>query len=129
MGMIIIPITIPADKALKVVISGKMVFRKGVTIVNAKKPYTTVGTAAKTSNNGLNTFLKDLGAYSLRYMAIVNPRGKATNMAIVVVRMVPLSNGRMPYDFLVNNGVHSVDVRNSIRETSAKKIKDWLKRT
>ena len=65
-GIIIIPITIPADNELNPAISGINFCKNGVTTIKAKKPYTTVGTAANISNNGLIIFFSFFGAYSLK---------------------------------------------------------------
>jgi len=65
-GMIIIPITIPADNELNPDRLGYNSCKKGVTTTKAKKPYTTVGTAANNSNKGFTDFLNDFGAYSLK---------------------------------------------------------------
>src|SRR5688572_1742779 len=52
------------------------------------------------------------------------PNGKAVRIAIIVVRKVPESNGRIPYRLLVNKGVHSVSKRNLPNGTSMKKPQD-----
>jgi hypothetical protein len=56
-------------------------------------------------------------------MAIANPIGRATKMAIKEVNSVPESRGSIPYRFFVNRGVHSVSVKNSTMETSLKNLK------
>ena len=48
-GIIITPITIPADNELNPAIPGIIFCKNGVTTIRAKNPYTTVGTAAKRS--------------------------------------------------------------------------------
>ena len=53
-GIIITPITSPADKALKVPILGNTVCNIGVTNIRAKNPYITVGIAARISSIGFN---------------------------------------------------------------------------
>ena len=60
-GIIIIPITIPADNELKPANPGIIFCKKGVTTIRAKKPYTTVGTAAKISRRGLIVFFIFIG--------------------------------------------------------------------
>ena len=54
---------------------------------------------------------------------MVSPIGKATEIAITVVNRVPEINGIIPKCLLANNGVHWSSVRNSIIETSLKKVK------
>ena len=67
-GMIIIPITPPAAIALSEAISNPKLpaklFKKGPTVIAAKKPYTTVGTPANISRIGLNIALTFGLAYS-----------------------------------------------------------------
>ena len=82
-----------------------------------------MGTAAKISNKGLTVFLNFLGAYSLKYTAIVSPTGKATDTAITVVSNVPEISGIIPKCLLANKGVHWSSVRKSTIETSSKKVK------
>jgi hypothetical protein len=57
-------------------------------------------------------------------MAMVNPMGNATPMAITVVNRVPVRSGKMPKCLLSNKGVHLVPVINSQTETSLKKLTD-----
>ena len=52
---------------------------------------------------------------------MIIPIGTAVKIAIAVVRKVPDSNGRIPYRFCANSGVHSVSKRNSRNGTEAKK--------
>lgn len=60
------PITIPADKALNKGSVGKTSLIIGVKTESAKYPYTTVGTAAKSSNAGLIHFLMVGPEYTAR---------------------------------------------------------------
>jgi hypothetical protein len=64
-GIIIIPITIPGDNALKPAIPGINDCKNGVTTVRAKKPYTTVGIDASNSRMGLIMLRNVEIAYSL----------------------------------------------------------------
>lgn len=57
------------------------------------------------------------------------PSGTAVIIAMAVVRKVPDNNGRIPYLFSVNNGVHSVSKRNSPNGTAAKNPHDSETRT
>lgn len=88
-----------------------------------------MGTAANTSSKGFTTFRKPLGAYSLRYMAIVNPNGNATNIAITVISNVPVSSGKIPKCLSAKSGVHCVSVRKSQTDTSLKKENDCESKT
>ena len=124
-----IPITIPAERELNPAISGMNFCRNGVTTINAKKPYTTVGTAAKTSSKGLTICFIFLGAYSLKYIAIVSPAGRDTLIAIIVVNNVPIIRGRIPKCWLAKRGVHCVSVKKSIIDTSLKKFTLSLTKT
>src|SRR5688572_11363417 len=54
-------------------------------------------------------------------MAAIRPKGRATASAMALVNSVPESSGRMPNFASANRGVHSVEVRNSSTDTSAKK--------
>ena len=92
--------------------------------LKAKKPYTTVGIAARISSKGFTIAVKRGGAYSLRYTAMVRPRGNATRMAMKLVKKVPATNGRIPNFLFAKRGVHSVPVKNSTMETSLKKPMD-----
>ena len=53
-------------------------------------------------------------------MAIVKPKGKATEIAMRVVSSVPQTRGKMPNFLLAKSGVHSVPVKNSTNETCLK---------
>ena len=66
-GMIMMPMTMPAERALKTWMPGKIGLRtNSVMNSSAKKPKTTVGMPASTSSVGLST-LRALGlAYSER---------------------------------------------------------------
>jgi hypothetical protein len=55
---------------------------------------------------------------------MIIPSGTAVRIAMAVVRNVPDNNGRMPYLFCVNNGVHSLSKRNSFKGTTAKNPHD-----
>ena len=57
------------------------------------------------------------------------PSGTAVRIAMAVVRKVPDNNGRIPYRFCVNNGVHSVSNRKSFSGTVAKNPQDSDNRT
>lgn len=52
------------------------------------------------------------------------PNGTAVTIAMAVVKRVPDRRGNMPYRFCVNNGVHSVSKRKSLRGTIAKNPQD-----
>ena len=86
----------------------------------AKKPYTTVGTPARTSRAGFTVARRASGAYSLRYMAVNIPSGKATAIAIPAISTVAESSGRAPKLLLAKSGLHSVPVKNSMMDTSPK---------
>jgi hypothetical protein len=60
---------------------------------------------------------------------MANPMGNATRMAMNEVSNVPDSKGRIPYLFFVNNGVHSVSVKNSTMDTSLKNLNASMART
>ena len=54
-------------------------------------------------------------------MAMVNPIGSATAMAIAAVKNVPETNAKIPKCFSLNKGVHLVSVKNSNKDTLLKK--------
>src|SRR5690606_9247820 len=118
--MTISPITRPCDRALNPAKPGMNCCNSGVTNWRAKKPYTTVGTAASTSRMGFTTAVNLGDAYSLRYTAMVMPTGTARMQAMPVVNRVPDSNGRMPNCLFSNRGVQVVPVMNSTIDTSPK---------
>ena len=99
-----------------------MVWSKGVTNVNAKYPYTTVGTPARISKIGFKTLLSLSGAYSDKKIAVINPIGKATIAAIAVTKRVPETKGKTPYERGFNIGVHLVPVKKSQIGISSKKL-------
>src|SRR6186713_2910677 len=80
--------------------------------------------AARISRIGLMVFRKLLGAYSLRKTAMVKPIGRATAMAIMEVRKVPETSGKMPKCLSSNKGVHCVSKRKSAKDTFLKKTED-----
>ena len=64
-GIIMMPMTRPADRALKTSMSGKILTRNTcVTNSRAKNPNTTVGMPASTSSVGLSTLRTRRLAYS-----------------------------------------------------------------
>src|SRR5690606_33276284 len=65
-GIIIIPITIPGLRILVGSRPGMIDCKRGVTNVNAKKPYTIVGIPARISSIGFKIFLTRSEAYSLK---------------------------------------------------------------
>ncbi len=96
-GMMRMPITRPADSALKMPRpsnSGRSTF--GVTKLMAKKPNTTVGMPARTSSTGLRTLRAWGLAYSDRYRAAPRPSGMATTIAMPVMSSVALRIGSTP---------------------------------
>src|SRR5699024_498522 len=96
MGIIIIPITNPG---LSILVGSKLGINSlniGAINVKAKKPYTIVGIPASTSKSGLTNFLTRFDAYSLKNMAVINPIGIATIIAIIDDNIVPVSNGSKP---------------------------------
>jgi hypothetical protein len=98
-GIIIIPITIPAERALKPERFGIKVFRKGVTVKRAKYPYTTVGTPARISTRGFMILRVFSLEYSLRYIAIKRPEGIEMDIAMRDVKKVPATRGQIPKRF------------------------------
>ena len=76
---------------------------------------------AKISRIGLSICLAGSGAYSLRYIALKSPRGKAISIAPKEVNNVPVSRGHIPKCLEEKSGVHFVLVTNSMMDTSEKK--------
>tara|TARA_B100001769_G_scaffold111118_1_gene86494 strand:+ start:2479 stop:2973 length:495 start_codon:yes stop_codon:yes gene_type:complete len=62
----------------------------------AKNPYTTVGMPASISNSGLTINLVFGFRYSAVSIALNNPKGPASNTAIMVINIVPHTRGINP---------------------------------
>jgi len=124
-GIIIIPITTPDAKAeLKVAsspIAAAPFTISGATVIAAKKPYTTVGIPARTSNIGFKYDLVSWEAYSLIKTALPSPIGIATSIAMNVIIIVPAKIGIAPNLLPVIPGDHSVPVKKYQKLLSSKK--------
>ena len=98
----------------------------GATVKAAKKPKTTVGMPANTSNKGLAICLNFGEAYSLKQMAESKPIGVATTTAMSVMSIVPVRSGINPKTLPASspvalNGDQWVPNRKSEGLTSLKK--------
>src|SRR5450756_34418 len=118
-GMIMIPSAMPAASTLNVPtwMPSRPFSTSGAMKVNAKKPYTTDGTPARSSSTGLSTLRTPVGAYSDRYTAAPSPNGIARSRAITVVQAVPVTRGSTPYVGFEKRGAHRVPDRKSITGT------------